>query len=97
LDLSISSSVPTIVGAGGLTRPRPVTGREDEDAGGLAGAVRQVDGAADHLVGLARVDAEAHGDLDGRVELLGEVSLASGRPRAGRTARSRSILASAAR
>src|SRR5690606_8081836 len=37
--------------------------------GGLAGAVREHDGAAHHLVGLAGVDGELEGDLDGRVEL----------------------------
>src|SRR5690606_8914267 len=42
-----------------------------QDAGGLAGAVGQVDGAADQLVGLARVDAQAQRDLDGRVVLRG--------------------------
>ncbi|CAB4872108.1 unannotated protein [freshwater metagenome] len=42
---------------------------EDQDPGGLAGAVREVDGAADHLVGLARVDAEADRHLNSRVEL----------------------------
>ena len=44
-------------------------GREHDDAGGLAGAVREDDGAAHHLVGLAGVDAELQRDLDGRVEL----------------------------
>ena len=44
--------------------------REDEAAGGLARAVRQDDRAAHHLVGLARVDRELEGDLDGGVELL---------------------------
>ncbi len=43
---------------------------EDQDPGGLAGAVREVDGAAHHLVGLAGVDTEAHDDVDGLVELL---------------------------
>src|SRR5262249_53054759 len=42
---------------------------EDDDTRRLTGAVRQVDGAAHHLVGLTRVDAEAHGDLDSGVEL----------------------------
>src|SRR5690606_3581604 len=42
---------------------------EDDDAGGLAHAVRQHDGAAHHLVGLAGVDRELQRDLDGRVEL----------------------------
>src|SRR5207302_4485465 len=45
------------------------TGSKDDHAGGLTGAVRQVDRAADHLVRLAGVDAETHRDLDGRVEL----------------------------
>ena len=39
------------------------------DALGLAGAVRQHDRAADHLVGVLRIDAEADGDVDGLVEL----------------------------
>jgi hypothetical protein len=34
-----------------------------------AGAVGQVDHAADHLVGVTRVDAEIHRDFDGLVEL----------------------------
>src|SRR5689334_16380805 len=57
------------VGARGAGLLGPVAGREDEYAGGLAGAVGQVDRAADHLVLLARVDAEPQGYLDGRVEL----------------------------
>src|SRR4051812_9845686 len=55
------------VGAGGLGLSSLVAGREDDDAGGLAGAVGQIDRAADHLVGLARVDTQAHGHLDGGV------------------------------
>src|SRR5206468_13128826 len=47
----------------------PVAGGEDEHPGGLAGAVGQVDRAADYLVLLARVDAEPQGYRDGRVEL----------------------------
>src|SRR5690606_14042789 len=47
-----------------------LTVREDDDLGGLAGAVGQHDGAAHHLVGLAGVDRELQRDLDGRVELL---------------------------
>lgn len=35
----------------------------------LAGSMRQRDRAANHLVGMLRVDAEAHGDLDRLVEL----------------------------
>ena len=37
--------------------------------------MRQHDGAADHLVGVARVDAEADVRLGGRVELVYEVCL----------------------
>ena len=59
------------VGARGARCLGTVTGREDQDPGGLAGAVRKVHGATDHLVGLARVDAQAQGDLDGAVELGG--------------------------
>src|SRR5450755_3698524 len=46
-----------------------VTGGEDQDPGRLAGAIRQVDGAADHLVGLAGVNTQPEGHLDGWVEL----------------------------
>jgi hypothetical protein len=38
-------------------------------SGGLTGAVRQVDRAADHLVRLTRVDTEPYRHLDGRVLL----------------------------
>ena len=41
---------------------------EDRDPDGLARAVRQDDRAADHLVGVARVDAEAEVGLDRGVE-----------------------------
>ncbi len=44
----------------------------------LAGAVRQVDRAADHLVGVLGIDAEADGEVDGLVELLARSS-SSGR------------------
>ena len=43
---------------------------EHRDPGGLTGAVRQADGAAHHLVGLARVHTEADRDLNGGVLLL---------------------------
>src|SRR5215212_9660736 len=43
--------------------------RDDEHADGLADAVRQHDGAAHELVGLARVDAQPHRQLDRLVEL----------------------------
>ena len=42
---------------------------EDTDAHLLAGAVRQHGRAADHLVGLARIDAQTEMHLDGLVEL----------------------------
>ena len=46
-----------------------VTGGEHGDAHVLAGARRQRDRAAHHLVGLAGIDAEPHRQLDGLVEL----------------------------
>jgi hypothetical protein len=49
--------------------------RDDEHAHALARAGRQHHGAADDLVGVARVDAEAHRDLDGLVELGDAASL----------------------
>src|SRR6185369_11013968 len=42
---------------------------EDGDAHAAPGTVRQVDHAAHHLVGMARVDAEIDRHLDGLVEL----------------------------
>src|SRR5690606_3962171 len=42
---------------------------EHSNAHGLAGAVGQVDDAADHLVGVAGVNTQIHCDLDGLVEL----------------------------
>ena len=43
---------------------------EDEDLGGLTGAVRQVHGTADQLVGLARIHVQAQHGLNGLVELV---------------------------
>src|SRR5690606_27240598 len=63
--------VAHVVGACGPGLLGTLTGSEDQDPGGLAGAVGQVDGAAHHLVGLTRVDTQPHSDLDGRVELDG--------------------------
>ena len=71
LTSSISASSPTMSAPAARGLLGALTGGEDQDPGGLAGAVRQVDGAADHLVGLARVDAQAHGHLDGGVVLRG--------------------------
>ncbi|BCI91177.1 hypothetical protein NIIDMKKI_63830 [Mycobacterium kansasii] len=52
--------------------------REHRDPGGLTGAVGQVDGAADHLISLARVHPEPNRHLYGRIllgrrRLLGEL------------------------
>src|SRR4051812_33788346 len=58
------------VGACGFGLCGLVANGEHRDAGRLTRAVRQVDGAAHQLVGLARIDAEPDGDLDGRVLLL---------------------------
>ena len=48
---------------------------------GLAGAVRQVDGAAHHLVGVLGIDAEADGEVDGLVELRRDLQLRQERER----------------
>jgi hypothetical protein len=56
-----------MVGAGGDGLLRIVG--EDEDADLLAGTVGQRRGAADHLVALRGIHAEAEGKLDGLVEL----------------------------
>ena len=59
-----------------------VAAAEHRHAVGLAGAVREHDGAADHLIGVARVDAETNGDVDGLVELrLGHLVQERGRLR----------------
>src|SRR5690606_15849894 len=42
---------------------------EDGNADVAARAVRQVDNAANHLVGMTRVNTEVHRDLDGFIEL----------------------------
>ena len=44
---------------------------EDDNADGLTGAVRQGDSAANQLVSLARVNAQADGNVDGGVVVLG--------------------------
>ena len=43
---------------------------EHGDANVLTGASWECDRAADHLIGFAGIDAEAHDDVDGLVELL---------------------------
>ena len=52
-----------------------VAAREHRDADVLAGALGQVDDAADHLVGVARIDAQVQRDFDGLVELGGGEAL----------------------
>ena len=66
---------PDQVGAGGLGFLGLIALGEDGDPHGLAGAVRQTDHAAHVLVGVARIDAQVHGDLDGFVELDGAALL----------------------
>ena len=71
---------------------------EDGDADDLARAVRQDDRAADHLVGVAGVDAEAEVRLDRRVEVDGRRLLERARPpRPGCRAVSRSTSLAASR
>src|SRR5262249_2523761 len=57
------------VSAGSLGFFRLGATREHANAQRAAGAVRQVDDAADHLVGVARIDAEIDRNLDGLVKL----------------------------
>ena len=57
-----------LVGAGAQRLLGLLALGEDHDADLLAGAVGQNDGAADHLVGVARVDAQAEMRLDAGVE-----------------------------
>ena len=59
-----------LVGAGLAAPPAALSPwANTSDADRLAHAVRQHDRAADHLVGVAGVDAEADVGLDGRIEL----------------------------
>jgi hypothetical protein len=69
LDLSYEVVAADAVGASRLRSGGLLTRREHNHPGGLAGAVRQADRPAHHLVGLSRVYTKAHGDLDGGVEL----------------------------
>ena len=73
-------------------RPRgPRRPRRTPRPARLAGAVRQRHGAADHLVGLAGVDAEPERDLDRLVELAGWPATSRARtPRSAGRAGSRS-------
>ena len=58
-----------LVGAGGAGLGGGVTRGEDHHPGRAPRAGRQAERAPDDLVGLAGVDPEAHGELDGLVEL----------------------------
>ena len=60
------SSRADLVGAGAQRLLGLLALGEDGDADDLAGAVREDDRAADHLVGVARIDAEAEVGLDRR-------------------------------
>ena len=66
LDLLDQVLAADLVGAGAQRLLGLLALGEDGDPDDLARAVRQHDGAADHLVGVARVDAEAEVGLDGR-------------------------------
>ncbi len=59
------------------------------DAHVLAGAGRERDDTADHLVGVARIDAQVQRDFDGFVELGGGVASSRGRSPRRRHAASR--------
>ena len=52
-----------------LRLARLVADGDDEHAHGLTGSRGQHDGSAHDLIGVARIDAEANGDLDRLVEL----------------------------
>ena len=58
------------VGAGGEGLLGLLAHREHRDTGGLAGAVRQADGATHHLIGLTGINTQADRDLNGGVLLL---------------------------
>src|ERR1017187_7080734 len=59
---------PPVVSARGAGLFRALARRERQNARRLASPVRQVDGAPDHLVSLARVNAQPQRNLDSRVE-----------------------------
>src|SRR5699024_10159465 len=60
---------PDLVGACFLRLLGPLTGGEHHHPRGLTGAVGQVDGAPDHLIGLPGVHAQAQCHVHGGVEL----------------------------
>ena len=57
------------VGARGFRLPDPIALGNHQHANRLPGSVGQHDRPAHHLVGVARVDAEPHGDVHGLIEL----------------------------
>ena len=61
--------MPDEIGAGGLGFLRLVTTGDHEHAHRLAGAGGQHDRATHDLIGVPRIDAEAHRDFDRLVEL----------------------------
>jgi hypothetical protein len=69
LDLGRQVLAADHVGAGLLGLLDLLAAGEDRHSGGSAGAVRQDDRAADHLVGVLGVDPQAHGDLHRFIEL----------------------------
>jgi hypothetical protein len=64
-----------LVGAGGLSGLGPLAGGKDQHARRLAGAVRQIHSAANHLIRFAGVDTEAHRNVDSLVEMCSGVGL----------------------
>ena len=69
LIFSTSSSPPTMSAPASCGFLLLLAAGDGEHALGLAEAVRQHDGAADHLVGVLGIDAKPQGELDGLVEL----------------------------
>jgi hypothetical protein len=68
---SIRSSAPTLSAPAASAAFGLVAAREHGDLDVLAGARGQRHHAADHLVGVARIDAQVQRDFDGFVELGG--------------------------
>ena len=66
---STRSSAPTTSAPAAFASSALAPRANTADAHAAAGAVRQIDDAAHHLVGMARIDAEIHRDLDRLVEL----------------------------
>ena len=63
------SSAPTTSAPAALRLIGLGAAGEHRDPQGAAGAVRQIDHAADHLIGMLGIDAEIYRDFDGLVEL----------------------------